>query len=86
MSDNFYSFVFDERAKTEKFYKDLNNVVAYPAMSDFMTKLFEEDKEEYLEVMVQKALGDYYKGIIFIRNVYNCHPVQARLPFELNLR
>ena len=62
------------------------NVVAYPAKSDFMTKLFEEDKEEYLEVMAQKTLGDYYKGIIFIRNVYNCHPVQARLPFELNLR
>ena len=25
MADNFYSFVFDEKAKTEKFYKDLTD-------------------------------------------------------------
>ena len=25
MADNFYSFVFDERARTEKFYKDLTD-------------------------------------------------------------
>ena len=61
-------------------------VVAYPAESDFMTKLLDEDKVEYLETMAQKALGSYYKGVMFIRNIQNCHPVQARLPFELNMR
>lgn len=61
-------------------------VVAYPAESDFMTKLLDEDKVEYLETMAQKALGPYYKGVMFIRNIQNCHPVQARLPFELNMR
>ena len=61
-------------------------VVSYPAESDFMTKLLDEDKGEYLETMAQKTLGDYYRSIRFIRNIRNCHPVQARMPFELNIR
>ena len=61
-------------------------VVSYPAESDFMTRLLDEDKGEYLETMAQKALGDYYRSVRFIRNIRNCHPVQARMPFELNIR
>ena len=61
-------------------------VVSYPAENDFMTKLLDEDKGEYLETMAQKTLGDYYRSIRFIRNIQNCHPVQARMPFELNIR
>ena len=61
-------------------------VVSYPAESDFMTKLLDEDKGEYLETMAQKTLGDYYRSVRFIRNIRNCHPVQARMPFELNIR
>ena len=61
-------------------------VVSYPAESDFMTRLLDEDKGEYLETMAQKALGDYYRSVRFIRNIRNYHPVQARMPFELNIR
>ena len=62
------------------------DVTAYPVEQDLMTKILDGDKGDYMETMAQKTLGDYYKCFMFIRNIQDYHPVQARLPFELNIR
>ncbi|MBR7166312.1 MAG: signal peptide peptidase SppA [Bacteroidaceae bacterium] len=61
-------------------------VATYPAKSDFMTKLMEEGKDDYMETMITERLGEYYNCIKFINNVNNCDPIQARMPFELVVR
>jgi protease-4 len=57
-----------------------------PAVENFMEALAGKDKDDYLESMAKGVLGDFYYDANFIRNIRNCDPVQARLPFELNIR
>ena len=62
------------------------SVKAYPEKEDIFEKLMDVDKEDYMETMLRESFGSYYNGIKFIRNIGNCDRVQARLPFELNIR
>lgn len=61
-------------------------VQAYPLKKDFMTTLMEQGKDDYIEGMVSESLGEYYGYIKFIRNIKDRDRIQARLPFELNIR
>ena len=62
------------------------SVKAYPEKEDIFKKLMDVDKEDYMETMLRESFGSYYNGIRFIRNIGNCDRIQARLPFELNIR
>ena len=62
------------------------SVKAYPEATGIVEKLMDMGKEDYMEAMTRKTLGGYYNSIKFIRNIGNCDHVQARLPFELNMR
>jgi protease-4 len=62
------------------------SVKAYPEKEDIFEKLMDVDKEDYMETMLRESFGSYYNGIRFIRNIGNCDRIQARLPFELNIR
>ena len=62
------------------------SVKSYPEAKDFMTKLLEADKEDYMETALSKAMGDYYGCIRFVRNIQDCGNIQARLPFELIIK
>ena len=61
-------------------------VKSYPEAKDIVTKLMDTGMEDYMETMTREALGSYYNSIKFIRNIGNCDHIQARLPFELNIR
>jgi hypothetical protein len=43
-------------------------------------------KEDYMETMARETFGGYYNSVKFLRNIGNCDRIQARLPFELNIR
>ena len=62
------------------------SVKAYPEEKPLIEKLMDTNKEDYMETMTREALGSYYNSIKFIRNIGNCDHIQARLPFELNIR
>lgn len=62
---------------------DEYSVNSYPEESNFMTKLLEGDKEDYMETAFRKVMGDYYDCVRFVRNIQDCDNIQARLPFEL---
>ncbi len=62
------------------------NVASYPAESDFMTKLLEGDDKDYMESALREIMGEYYDCIRFVRNIRNIAPIQARVPFDLNIR
>jgi protease-4 len=62
------------------------NVASYPAESDFVTKLLEGDDKDYMESALRETMGEYYDCIRFVRNIRNIAPIQARVPFDLNIR
>lgn len=62
------------------------NVESYPAESDFMTKLLEGNDKDYMESALRETMGEYYDCIRFVRNIRNIAPIQARVPFDLNIR
>jgi protease-4 len=62
------------------------SVESYPEMKDFITQLLETDEENYMEAMLQNTFGGYGKSLFILRGMCNGRPLQARLPFELNIR
>ena len=61
-------------------------VKAYPESKDFIEEIMDMEKEDYMETMARKSLGSYYDCVEFIRNIGNLDNIQARMPFELNIR
>ena len=62
------------------------SVESYPEVKDIMTLLLETDEENYMETMLQKSFGGYGKSLSILRGMCNGRPLQARLPFELNIK
>lgn len=60
-------------------------VKSYPESKDFIEKIIDMDKEDYMETMARESLGSYYDCVEFIRNIGNLDNIQARMPFELNI-
>mgnify|MGYP003293486142 CR=1 FL=1 len=61
-------------------------VKSYPESKDFIEKIMDMEKEDYMETMARETFGGYYDCVEFIRNIGNLDNIQARMPFELNIR
>ena len=61
-------------------------VTAYPAKKDFLTSLMDKKASGYIETKLQADFGEYYKGFSLIKNLEKVDLIQARLPFELNIK
>jgi protease-4 len=71
-------------AKLDKYYTS-----KYPDMPDMFDQLLassEESKGNYLDEAMQATLGDLYEPFLMLRYINNQAPIQARLPFVLNVR
>lgn len=60
----------------------------YPMEPDWMTQLLNQvsnNSGSYLDEQLQLTLGDLYKPFLMIRNIKEKEPVQAALPYVLNI-
>ena len=60
----------------------------YPMEADWMTQLLNQvsnNSGSYLDEQLQLTLGDLYKPFLMIRNIKEKEPVQAALPYVLNI-
>ena len=62
------------------------SVLNYPEMDNVLSNLFNEEKKDYIESQMAETLGEYYDFAKFIRDIKNADRIQARLPFELQIR
>ena len=62
------------------------SVLNYPEMDNVLSTLFNEEKKDYIESQMAETLGEYYDFAKFVRNIKNADRIQARLPFELQIR
>jgi len=63
--------------------------VEYPLPADWMTQLLDEVSDNsgsYLDTQLRLTLGDLYKPFMMIRNMKEKEPVQAALPYVLNIK
>ena len=63
--------------------------VEYPAMAGWMEQLMDMaggNKGTYLDEQLRLALGDLYQPFIMIRNMKEKEPIQAALPYVLNIQ
>ena len=63
--------------------------VEYPALAGWMEQLMDMaggNKGTYLDEQLRLALGDLYQPFIMIRNMKKKEPIQAALPYVLNIQ
>lgn len=63
--------------------------VEYPALAGWMEQLMDMaggNKGTYLDEQLRQALGDLYQPFIMIRNMKEKEPIQAALPYVLNIQ
>lgn len=71
-------------AKVQKYH-----IEDYPADADFMQQLLDKatgGTGTVLDEQLRLTLGDYYETFIMVRNIKNQAPVQARIPYVLDIK
>lgn len=62
-------------------------VISYPKKQDFFSSLFETQPTNYVESQLLKSkLGEYYQQFGLLKNLKDQPMIQARVPFELNIK
>ena len=70
-----------ELAELEKY-----SIGHYPAPAPWYQELLNDHKEGYLEAEMRTLLGEYYTTFSLMRTLGKQDPIQARIPFEPNIR
>ena len=70
-----------ELAKVEKY-----TVSRYPSPEPWYMGLLDKGKNDYMESQIRAALGEYYPAFALIRRIGKMDAVQARLPFDPNIK
>lgn len=69
-------------AKVEKY-----TIAQYPDVEPWYIGLLDKKTNDYMESHIRALLGDnYYSAFSLIRNLNNQNPIQARIPFDPNIR
>ncbi len=70
-----------ETAKLEKY-----SISRFPAEQEWFTKLVQKGQSGYMDSQMRTLLGDYYTAFSLISNLKQQNPIQARMPYYLNLK
>lgn len=68
-------------AKVEKY-----TTAQYPDAKPWYVGLLDKSTDDYMESQMRAILGEYYSTFSMIRNLRNQDPIQARIPFDPNIR
>ena len=58
----------------------------YPQEENFINKLLNKSKDEYINAKAQSAMGEYYHGFRFIRGLSEKNRIQTHVGFEPNIQ
>ncbi|MCE9079332.1 signal peptide peptidase SppA [Bacteroides thetaiotaomicron] len=62
-------------------------IVSYPAKQDLLSSLLDTKPTNYVESQILKSkLGEYYQQFGMLKNLKERSMIQARIPFELNIK
>ena len=58
----------------------------YPAAEPWYIGLFNKSTNDYMEGKIRASLGEYYPAFALVRRIGKMDPVQARMPFDPNIK
>lgn len=58
----------------------------YPSPEPWYKNLLDKNKNGYMEGQMRAALGEYYPAFAIIRRIGKMDPIQARLPYDPNIK
>lgn len=58
----------------------------YPSPEPWYMSLLDKGKNDYLEGQLRAALGEYYPAFALVRRIGKMNPIQARMPFDPNIK
>lgn len=58
----------------------------YPSPEPWYKNLLDKNKNGYMEGQMRAALGEYYPAFAIIRRIRKMDPIQARLPYDPNIK
>ncbi|MBP3712298.1 MAG: signal peptide peptidase SppA [Bacteroidaceae bacterium] len=68
-------------AEVEKY-----TVGRYPSPEPWYIGLIDKSTNEYMEGQIRAALGEYYPAFALVRRLGKMNPIQARLPYDPNIK
>ena len=68
-------------AKVEKY-----TIGQYPDAEPWYAGILDKNSNDYMEGQMRALLGEYYSAFSLIRNIKNQDPIQARIPFDPNIK
>ena len=68
-------------AKVEKY-----TTGQYPDAKPWYMGLMDKNSSDYMDSQMRALLGEYYSAFSLIRNLKNQNPIQARIPFDPNIK
>lgn len=70
-----------ERAGVEHY-----TVLSYPEKEGFLSSIIGTTPERYINSKAEQVFGPYYNGVQLLRQIEKMDQIQARIPFDLNIR
>ncbi len=61
------------------------SVLSQPVQEDFLMILMNSGQKHYISTRLQETLGGFYGSYRTLEHLKNAHPIQARMPFDLNI-
>ena len=58
----------------------------YPAPKQWYMDLLDKSTSDYMEGKMRAALGEYYPAVSLVRRIGKMDPIQARMPFDPNIK
>ncbi len=58
----------------------------YPSPQPWYMTLIDKSSNDYMEGQIRSALGEYYPAFSFVKRIGKMDPIQARLPFDPNIK
>ena len=58
----------------------------YPSPEPWYMSLLDKSTNEYMESQIRAALGEYYSAFALVRRIGKMDPIQARMPFDPNIK
>ncbi len=58
----------------------------YPGTEPWYMSMLDKSKNGYMEDHIRAALGEYYPAFAIVRRIGKMNPIQARLPYEPNIK
>jgi protease-4 len=62
------------------------SVIGKPEKENFFMNFLNDQRKHYVNGQMQEYMGDFYGSFKTLEHLKNANPIQARMPFELNIR